>query len=405
MNNELFIKKILVKKIRDLKNFEISLSETKRKHLIITGKNGSGKTSLLLEINKFLRRVNQNQYQSYVDFKEQLKQFEALLKNSKTHEERTRYSKNINQTLEILISFGETSVFLSDSERINNKKLMKSFLIIFLDAKRSAKLLVPTGINRIDFKEQYDVNDTLGSTFIQHIVNLKAERSFARDDQDESSVNKIDKWFHDFEQRLQYIFDAPNLRLVFDRKKFNFTIDIDGQEPFDFSELSDGYSAILSIVTELIMRMEAFERSSYDLEGIVLIDEIENHLHVDLQKKILPFLCDFFPKIQFIVSTHSPFVLSSVSNAVICDLENKIVTDDLSGYSYDALIESYFGIDKYSAEVKEKLAQYRKLSQHRPTDEDKDKYFELKQYFNALPKYLAPELQAELQQIQLSTLG
>lgn len=41
---------------------------------------------------------------------------------------------------------------------------------------------------------------------------------------------------------------------------------------------------------------------------LFLVDEIETHLHVDLQKKVLPFLISFFPKIQFIVTTHSPFV-------------------------------------------------------------------------------------------------
>ena len=48
----------------------------------------------------------------------------------------------------------------------------------------------------------------------------------------------------------------------------------------------------------------------YDLQGIVLIDEIETHLHVELQKKILPFLTNFFPNIQFVITTHSPFILN-----------------------------------------------------------------------------------------------
>ena len=127
------------------------------------------------------------------------------------------------------------------------------------------------------------------------------------------------------------------------------------KEPYGFDTLSDGYSAIISIVTELLLRMEAHEAKNYDMEGLVLIDEIETHLHVELQKKILPFLTNFFPKIQFIVSTHSPFVLSSISNSVICDLEKDIITSDLSGYSYDTLIESYFDSDKYSSLVKSKV--------------------------------------------------
>jgi len=142
-------------------------------------------------------------------------------------------------------------------------------------------------------------------------------------------------------------------------------------KPFGFNELSDGYSAFLSIVKELLLRMEAHRnhRKAYDMEGIALIDEIETHLHVDL-KKILPFLITVFPNIQFEISTRSPFVLSSIGNAVICDLENRFITKDLSGYSYDALIESYFDSDKYSYELKGKLSEYEKLlSESKPSHE------------------------------------
>src|SRR5690606_16253177 len=126
--------------------------------------------------------------------------------------------------------------------------------------------------------------------------------------------------------------------------------------------LSDGFAAVISIVAELIIRMEVQNTDAYDLQGIVLIDEIETHLHIDLQKNVLLFLTEFFPKIQFIVTTHSPFVITSISNATICDLEKKIVTTDLSNYSYDAIIESYFGSDKYSYILKEKVEKFEELS-------------------------------------------
>ena len=72
----------------------------------------------------------------------------------------------------------------------------------------------------------------------------------------------------------------------------------------------------------LILRMEKNrEGLAYNKEGIVLIDEIETHLHIGLQKKILPFLIGFFPNIQFIVTTHSHFVINSIENAIIYDLK------------------------------------------------------------------------------------
>ena len=95
-----------------------------------------------------------------------------------------------------------------------------------------------------------------------------------------------------------------------------------------------GYAAVFDIIGDLIMRMESKHR--YDLEGLVLIDEIETHLHVDLQKKIVPILTQLFPNIQFVLTTHSPFVLNSTANAVVYDLEKKLlVKDGLTDLPYE----------------------------------------------------------------------
>ena len=111
------------------------------------------------------------------------------------------------------------------------------------------------------------------------------------------------------------------------------------------------------------------EISKYDVEGIVLIDELETHLHIDLQKKILPFLTGFFPGIQFIISTHSPYILNSISNAKVYDLENCMELEDLSLYSSDALAEGYFGADEYSDKLKEKINRYEELKEKKELTE------------------------------------
>jgi len=84
-----------------------------------------------------------------------------------------------------------------------------------------------------------------------------------------------------------------------------------------------------------------------------LIDEVETHLHVELQKRVLPFLIDFFPKIQFIVTTHSPFVLSSVPNAVICDLERREIVDSerFVNASYSQIVKNYFEVNSEFSRV------------------------------------------------------
>ena len=405
---ENFITSIFVENSRNVRDFEIPLSDDTRQHLIFTGKNGSGKTSLLLELNKYLSQIESGNYRRLERQKKQLAHVEEqLLRTHITESDKIHLEREANQIKRWIREFGGTKIHFSGlTESVSQMALNGNFLLAFFDSKRHTDLHVPVGINKVQLRKKYQMNEKANSVFIQYIVNLKADRSFARDDNERDVVKKIDDWFEKLQDRLKQIFDVENLELRFDRRTYNFDIIVDDRDSFNFNNLSDGYSAIISIVTELLLRMEAHEVSSYDLEGIVIIDEIETHLHVDLQKKILPFLTDFFPRIQFIVTTHSPFVLSSLSNATICDLETRTVTTDLSGYSYDALLESYFNTDKYSDEIKKKITEFDSLtSLSETTVEQADQIRYLRNYFAHAPKYLSAELMVKLQQIELNELN
>lgn len=407
-NNKMenFITEIQINSSRNLKNFNIPLSNDKKQHLILTGKNGSGKTSLLLEINKYLIQIENGNFKHYQSQLNSLSRCKERLLIEKDESQISLLKNNIKSFNEYLSYFGGTEVkFSTATMTIFNKIQSGEFLLAFFDSKRLSNLNVPKGINKLELKKKYSLSDKVNTNFIQYLVNLKADRSFARDDNEMETVHKIDNWFKKLENRLKYIFDFKKLELKFDRKTYNFEIITNEIEPFNFNNLSDGYSSIISIVSELILRMEAHNVKSYNLEGIVIIDEIETHLHVDLQKKILPFLTDFFPKIQFIVTTHSPFVLSSISNTVICDLESKIVTTDLTSYSYDALIESYFKADKYSDAIKIKIIEFENLIEKRNlTPVEKDTLYHLRNYFAHSPKYLSNELLVKLQEIELKEI-
>lgn len=407
---EIFIQKIKIDEVRNIKNFEIPLDDNNKKNLIITGKNGSGKTSLLRELKVFLNNVISGKFRAYSS---QLKSLEfwrnrkkELLNASDTENQDLNESESQIIGLENwLASFGKVKIEFNNSTIISDKYKSGDFIIAFFEAKRNMSLNTPTGINKINIKTVYGIEEKAGQEFIQYIVNLKADRSFAKDDNDIDTVEKIDQWFDVFEESLFKLFGTNDISLQFDRKLYNFNLVEEGKESYNLNQLSDGFSAILNIVTELIMRMEAHQTKSYDVQGIVLIDEIETHLHIELQKKVLPFLTAFFPKIQFIVTTHSPFVLSSIENAVISDLEKKIVTSDLSGYSYDTLVESYFNSDKYSNILKKYVEEYEVLMSLEDLDEEqKEKLFELKQYLYDIPKFLSDELAVKLQQIRLKHL-
>ena len=91
------------------------------------------------------------------------------------------------------------------------------------------------------------------------------------------------------------------------------------------------------------MESQSDRKFDFSVAGIVLIDEIETHLHLELQRRILDLLTSIFPNIQFILSTHSPFIINSVDNAVIYDLEkNLLVENGLSDVPYAGIVEGYF---------------------------------------------------------------
>ena len=162
-----------------------------------------------------------------------------------------------------------------------------------------------------------------------------------------------------------------------------------------------GYAAVFDIISDLIMRMESQRR--YDLEGIVLIDEIETHLHVELQKKIVPILMALFPNLQFVLTTHSPFILNSTPNAVVYDLENKtLVENGLTNLPYDGIVEGYFGVDLLSQELREKFEAYKSLATKVDLkDEDFAKAAELELYLDEVPDYLAVDFSAEYSRLKL----
>ena len=112
--------------------------------------------------------------------------------------------------------------------------------------------------------------------------------------------------------------------------------------------LSDGYRRLVSIVVDIAFRCALLNKVMYGDEvykqthGTVIIDEIDEHLHPELQVRILKALHNTFPKIQFIVSTHAPLVMSSVENTpenVVYKLEYKngiYSHKELNTYGLDA---------------------------------------------------------------------
>ena len=166
--------------------------------------------------------------------------------------------------------------------------------------------------------------------------------------------------------------------------------------------MASGYEALFDIFSEIVIRMEQQAHLKYDLPGLVLIDEIELHLHIAWQKKVLPFLTKVFPNIQFIVATHSPFVVSSIESAVIYDLEKNILVEDLSSYSYECLVDSLFSTTAFSDVMGNKYGRYQELVEKADTrsiSEDKE-LVDLIKYFKSIPIFMAKDIILDFQKTE-----
>lgn len=84
--------------------------------------------------------------------------------------------------------------------------------------------------------------------------------------------------------------------------------DVDEQVYPSIFNMSSGELSLLCLFGELAKQSDKIQRLCIEVTGIVLVDEIDKHLHVRLQKEVLPRLISMFPKLQFIVTSHSPFL-------------------------------------------------------------------------------------------------
>ena len=108
--------------------------------------------------------------------------------------------------------------------------------------------------------------------------------------------------------------------------------------------LSSGEVALLTIFGELLIQSDRIGKD-INATGIVLIDEIDKHLHIKLQKEVLPNLLKLFPNIQFIASSHSPFLNMGLADELmektqIFDLDNNgIVCEPTNNKLYQEVYE------------------------------------------------------------------
>ena len=340
---------------------------------IIVGKNAIGKTTLLQAITLGLLEENlwdarQLKYNKYI-------------------------TKNENEA-EIVIGHNGSKKVVKIKK--DDREIDNNYFIPFILAYGS------------NFFTKYDLSvDKIVEDILNETINEKIAYSIFEDYVDEfwnplKILSNLDKSSHDkAKNKKDIIFDTINKFL----EEYSLVKDEDSSAYFfqkendktklSLDELSEGYRGNVLLITDILIKvlgvgyepkMGDEENEKNWIEGIILIDEFDKHLHPRWQSKLVSKLTEVFPKIQFIMTTHNPMsILDREADEItmIKEIDGKIVAERGKGtksIDVSIVLLEYFGVNSLvGQDMQDKVEKFFELKEKRDnhkkfTDEDKNKF-------------------------------
>lgn len=252
-----------------------------------------------------------------------------------------------------------------------------------------------------------------------------------------SNLEQLFRWFKTQElaalqkQQTRHVLEAVRtaiISMIPDAKRAWWDIDWDElliettiqnqPKTIPFHLLSDGYRNMIGMVADIAYRMATLNpQLEVDVikqtEGIVLIDEIDLHLHPNWQRQVVGRLLETFPKLQFVASSHSPFIIQSLfhrEDVLLWDLE-KGESVAIDSKSIEDIAENQQGVEIPQQSQRfldmEKAAEeyYTVLKQMHPASEEKKQQLRQRLDELLLPYSDDPAFQAFLKMERLAVEG
>lgn len=297
---------IKIKDLRGVGDVELNLDDTKRV-FVFFGSNGVGKTKTLESI--FIGLVATN---SEFDITPKYGSFERLFRE---------YIDFLNK---IHLLF-DTEYVSTDTLQINPER--KSFAIAYLGANQRGVFNHHSGY----YNKQVGNFNQRKSDYLQRFESSLYTVDGMKDLGMSESLNEwfvlraqsVNPYQREEDNRKIEIDTVLNALNILDNRiektlkidgDGNVFLTVEGQER-ELSELSSGFISVVKIIQSIISAYSAFTNATdlLNVKGVVLIDEIESHLHIEWQTKIVPTLKNLFPNTTFYIATHSPLVLSQLA--------------------------------------------------------------------------------------------
>lgn len=302
---------------------------------VIIGENGAGKTSIVESISRVLswfgrRLIKANNNGLHVlesDINTHAKDYAQVVGYFSLNES-TRFNMSLVKTVA-----GWAGDLSSDLQVSTQLGALYRLLVSYEDSEAQLPIFAFYAVERalanyprtVDGKDLKAFFSSRFNAYQDQIgISVKVDFFLARyvelcnlaESNDSSFKGKLQRINRAIEDAVPYI---KNLRIDRSSGKTEVQLDNFGY-PINFSQLSQGQKTLAAMVGDLALRMLTLNPTMNDplgAKGIVLVDEIELHLHPQLQQAVLQSLTKTFKNVQFIVTTHSPHVLSTVDKQSI----------------------------------------------------------------------------------------
>ncbi len=321
-----FITSIEIHNFRIIKDLKITLnpSENQKPWLVFLGENGTGKSSILKAVTSALMSEEQRDAMG-------LHPSQFLRHKSQSGYVKVRLT-GYSEPFELYFRRGDDG-FKSNSNKLHT----------LLFSYGGTRLLPHDGHKRTD-SEGYARVGNLFNPFLP-LADAKSWLLSLPDKRFEYSARAIRQLLqHEGEGELKRRRGKrESIKLVFNSLGTSSTLE----------QLSDGYQSVVALAADIMELMLKYWDAVEDSEGIVLIDEIDAHLHPRWRIEIIELLRNVFPRVQFIVTTHDPLCLVGTRPKEVYilrrDLETKSVVavqkDVPRGLTADQILTGFwFGL-------------------------------------------------------------
>lgn len=383
----MLIEKLYLNDFRGIHNLELNLQG---KSTVLFGINGVGKSSILAAVNLLYANIINSIVKQR--FKQSIKMEISDIKYGKAstqiradfrfddEEEIYSYSRyyyrkghkiNLSKELSYLVSHYEEKYIVEDYIDSENN-------IVISEEIKNMPIFVNYGVNRLVLKTPLRIRKT------EDFGQLAA---FEKAIENQIAFSKLFEWF--LEQELYEIHMQKQepayrdvqlnsvkramLAMLDGYKDIHITARpysmkvYKGEEILDILQLSDGEKCTLALFGDLARRLAIANpalENPLEGTGVVLIDEIELHMHTSWQRKVIEVLKKTFPNVQFIITTHSPQVLGEIDDKfnvfALSRKENEIICEAFTNYyglDSNTVLEEALNTDSVSRKIKQMVRQ------------------------------------------------